>query len=127
MTSRMMVSMMLFREFEVVTARNAVEGQAIARIEAPELIILDFSMPATDGFEVCRRFRRDDELGRTPVIVFSALGGAEGRLEARKAGCDYLAKPVQGSELLATVRRRIKAMVAPDENRHGDAKRWPEP
>ncbi len=115
MTSRMMVSIMLFREFEVIVARSEVEGLAIARAEAPDLILLDLSIPATDGFEVCRHFRQDEQLRRIPIIVLSALGNAETRLEAGKAGCDdCLAKPVRGLELLARIRRLIEA---PDSNR----------
>ncbi len=101
---------MLFREFEVVTARNGAGGLAIARSEKPDLILLDLSMPGIDGFEVCRLLRQDDDLRRIPILMLSAIGGEENRLAGRKAGCDdYLTKPVRGSELLARIRRLIAA------------------
>ena len=70
----------------------------------PDLVITDLFMPVMDGFTLVQRMREDAGLAGLPVLVISA-GGAEARARAVEAGVDvYLQKPVQFSDLMATVR-----------------------
>ncbi|MGH7278360.1 MAG: response regulator, partial [Candidatus Rokuibacteriota bacterium] len=62
---------------------------------APDVILLDLSMPKLDGWETCRRLKADEQLRHIPVIVVSAHAFKPAEDQARAAGCDvYLTKPV---------------------------------
>ncbi|HWQ11074.1 MAG TPA: ATP-binding protein, partial [Holophaga sp.] len=96
------LSRMLAREgFQVTLAGNGMEGLALARSLAPQLITLDIEMPGCDGWEVLARLKADPELKQIPVVVVSVLDErARGfALEA----ADYLQKPVDRERLLDTL------------------------
>jgi len=66
-------------------------------------------MPHLDGFEVCRRFRKDEILKDTPILVVSAAGGAEVVQEVLEAGADaQVTKPFNQGELLTQIQRLLK-------------------
>ncbi len=68
-----------------------------------DAIVLDVMLPGADGFEVCRRLRRDGVW--TPVLMLTARDGVDDRVEGLDAGADdYLAKPFAFEELLARLR-----------------------
>ncbi len=75
------------------------------------LVLLDLSLPAVDGFELCREIRRKDR--NTPVIVLTAFGDMDSKLNAFKLGADdYIVKPVHFQELLAKVHVFLKRAEA---------------
>ena len=75
----------------------------------PDVILLDVMIPGLDGFEVCRRLKRDRTTRLTPVILITALDAREARLEGRESGADdFLTKPVDSHELLARVRSLVR-------------------
>ena len=75
-----------------------------ARMEPPDLILLDVRMPGLDGFEVCRQLREDKDLGAIPVIFISAATDVEDKVAAfRAGGVDYITKPFRREEVLARV------------------------
>jgi len=83
---------------------NGNAALAEVRREAPDLVVLDYRMGEPDGFEVCRRIKRDPLLAHVPVLILTAQGGIEDRLGGFDAGADdYLAKPFDTRELLARV------------------------
>ncbi len=89
----------------VGTGRAAAER--LARAEDYDAIVLDVMLPDIDGFELCRRVRDSGNL--TPVLMLTARGAAEDRVEGLDAGADdYLAKPFQLAELLARVRSLLR-------------------
>ncbi|NSW51695.1 MAG: response regulator [Anaerolineae bacterium] len=103
---------------EVVTATNGVE--ALERVEgiAPEVIILDISMPIMDGYEVCRKLRENPATAQIPIIILTAYNALEDKIKGFDAGADdYLTKPFQPAELQARVsvilRRSAVAQVTP--------------
>ena len=55
-----------------LTADNGVDGLLLARVELPELIITDVTLPRMDGFELIERIRRVEELRPIPIIIVSA-------------------------------------------------------
>lgn len=84
--------------------------QAIARVrtEMPDAVVLDRIMPGADGLEVVRKLKADVILSRIPILVLTARGSVEERIEGLEAGADdYVAKPFHVRELAA----RIKALV----------------
>lgn len=97
-----------FEGFEVDTASTSREAAALlARAEAYSAIVLDVSLPDTDGFTFCRRLRRSGNL--TPVIMLTARNLAQDRVEGLEAGADdYLCKPFELDELMARVRSLLR-------------------
>ncbi len=92
-------------EYDVVTAKDGLEGVEKALAEKPDLIVMDVMMPRMDGYEACRVLRAHDLTKGIPIIMVT--GSAErGSVEtARAHGCNaYVGKPINGLELLAKVR-----------------------
>jgi DNA-binding response OmpR family regulator len=75
----------------------------------PDLVLLDYRMGEPDGFAVCRQIKRDPKYGHTPVLILTAEGEIDQRLEGFEAGADdYLAKPFDPRELRARVRALLE-------------------
>ncbi|MCL4553932.1 MAG: response regulator transcription factor [Actinobacteria bacterium] len=104
-----MRSNLVARGFDVHIAHDGAEALQLMEAKSPDLMILDILMPEVDGFEVCRRVR---EWSSVPIIVLSALGRDQDKVQALDLGADdYLTKPFSIDELLARVRalmRRIR-------------------
>ena len=82
----------------VVTAATGAEALAICRDCRPDIVILDVMLPGMDGFAVLRALRQDSDV---PVLMLTARGEAEDRIEGLENGADdYLAKPFLPKELL---------------------------
>jgi putative two-component system response regulator len=80
-----------------------------AAAEPPDLVLLDIRMPGMDGFEVCRRLKRDEKLRDIPVIFLSALTDTEEKIRAfDDGGVDYVTKPFQIQEIEARVQTHLK-------------------
>lgn len=85
----------------LLTASSGSEALRIWREEQPGMIVLDVMMPGMDGFSVLKEIRRTS---RVPVLMLTALGEAEDRIEGLESGADdYLAKPFLPKELLLRV------------------------
>ncbi len=75
----------------------------------PALVLLDVMLPAADGFEVCRRMRASQALGRTPVLFLTARSDEVDRvLGLEIGGDDYITKPFSPRELLARVKAHLR-------------------
>jgi CheY-like chemotaxis protein len=100
--NRDMLSRRLIKKgFEVVMAVDGKQGLDMATSEAPELILLDMSLPVMDGWEVAGHLKSDDILKNIPVIALTAHAMAGDREKALEAGCDeYDTKPVEFKRLL---------------------------
>jgi DNA-binding response OmpR family regulator len=96
--------------YEVLTAKNGVEGVARARADRPDLILMDVVMPQLDGFGALAALRADDATRDIPVIMVTTRSEAEHMENGFARGCnDYVTKPVSSSELLAKVRALLGA------------------
>ena len=85
-------SALRFAGYQVKTEGNGFDALRAIRSETPDLIVLDVNMPELDGFEVCRRIRRDGV--QTPVIFLTARDDIDDlRVGFRQGGDDYLTKP----------------------------------
>lgn len=93
------------------TSRKAARGDVALRMfedKRPDLIIMDIRMPGMSGFDVLTRIREKDPY--VPVILMTALYGVRDAVVAMKAGAfDYIAKPFDNNEMIATVRRALSA------------------
>ncbi|HWR39807.1 MAG TPA: response regulator [Patescibacteria group bacterium] len=80
-----------------------------ARSEAPDLILLDITMPEMNGYEVCEELKRDPLLREIPVLFISALSETMDKVRAFQAGgVDYVTKPFQFEEVSARVRTHLE-------------------
>lgn len=74
----------------------------------PDAILLDFLMPGMDGFEVCKKLRRDPLTNDIPVIATTSLSRPENKEAVLKAGVSvFLGKPFQSDKMLQTVRQSL--------------------
>ena len=106
------------RGFDVALASGGRAALDAARADEPDVVILDLGLPDIDGVEVCHQLRRWTS---TPIIVLSADGAEDRKIDALDAGADdYVTKPFSMPELFARVRvaqrhravqRRIEAPV----------------
>src|ERR1700750_31429 len=91
-----------------MTVMVAMDGAAAMRIVdqiTPDIILLDAVMPGIDGFETCRRLKRDAGLSNVPVIFMTGLTETEHIVRGLRAGgVDYVTKPVVIEEMLARIR-----------------------
>ena len=90
--------------YEVFVEHDGDAGLAAARLERPDLIVLDWMMPRLTGLEVCAEIRNDEVLRSTPVILLTAKAQEADVARAFAAGVsDYVVKPFSPRELAARV------------------------
>ncbi|MDL1912119.1 response regulator [Chloroflexi bacterium CFX6] len=98
------------RGFEVKGANGGVQGLEMIRKEKPDLILLDLMMPDMDGWEVYQQIKADEKTRDIPVIVVTAKAQSIDKvlgLHIAKVD-DYIAKPFQPQDLLASVERVLQ-------------------
>jgi len=105
--NRDMLSRRLERKgYNVLIAVDGELGIEMARSSAPDLILMDMSLPVVDGWEATRRMKADDALKHIPVIALTAHAMANDRDNAIEAGCDdYDTKPIEMPRASAVQRR----------------------
>ena len=92
-------------EFEVTTAVDGREALERVAQEVPQVVVCDVAMAGIDGFEVCRRLRRDPATQHLPVVLLTAHGGPDEHRAGLEAGCDaFLTKPFSPLELIELLR-----------------------
>ncbi len=109
--NRDMLSRRLTRKgYEVAIAVDGEQGVAMARSEAPDLILMDMSLPVLDGWEATRQLKAAPETQAIPVIALTAHAMAGDREKAVEAGCDdYDIKPIEMPRLLEKIQRLLGA------------------
>jgi CheY-like chemotaxis protein len=94
--------------YRVLEASSGTEAVRVAQADSPDLILMDLSMPAMDGFATIHRLRKLLGLRDVPVIALSAHSAREIREDALAAGCrDFITKPVCMEKLKSTVERHL--------------------
>jgi CheY-like chemotaxis protein len=103
--NRDMLSRRLVRSgYEVVMAVQGEEGVALAHSAAPDLVLMDMSLPVLDGWEATRRLKSDPATSGIPVVALTAHAMSGDREKAREAGCDdFDTKPVEYARLLSKI------------------------
>ncbi len=101
--------------YSIYEAKNGQEGLDIATEVIPDVIISDILMPDVDGYEFCKKIKKDDRTSHIPVLLLTALHSKEHEMEGLSCGADdYITKPFDISilqtkiENLLQVRRALK-------------------
>jgi CheY-like chemotaxis protein len=90
---------------QITAVASVADAIAGVNRQAPDVIVADIAMPVEDGYDLIRRLR-DGSRSAIPMIALTACATAEDESRIRAAGYDaYLAKPIDGSELVAAVQR----------------------
>lgn len=112
--NRDMLSRRLTRKgYDVVIAKDGQQGVDMAVAEAPDLILMDMSLPVIDGWEATRRVKQNEATRCIPVIALTAHAMAGDREKAIEAGCeDYDTKPVEITRLLGKIEALLDAGAA---------------
>src|SRR5436309_2776863 len=96
--------------FTVETAANGRETLEKVRQARPDLLVLDLMMPEIDGWEVCRRLRKESDL---PIIMLTARGDDVDKIVGLELGADdYMTKPFNARELVARVKAVLRGYAA---------------
>ncbi len=94
--------------FEVITANNGELAVEKATQAQPDLIVLDIMMPVLDGYETCRRLKRQAETKNIPVILLTAKGReADKKLGFDVGAVDYIIKPFSPNRLISRIEEII--------------------
>jgi CheY-like chemotaxis protein len=96
------------RGYQVVCAPDGEQAIALARSEAPALILMDMSLPVLDGWEATRRLKADNATKAIPIIALTAHAMDTDAARARECGCDdFDTKPVELPRLLEKIQRLL--------------------
>lgn len=105
--------------FQVLEASDGDEGIQLAMRAMPDFIISDLMMPGKNGYEVCSELKNDELTAHIPIILLTAKGALESKIEGLRTGADdYLTKPFHSEELLVRIenlleqRRRLQAQYS---------------
>jgi two-component system, cell cycle response regulator DivK len=104
------------RGHEVVLAFDGRQGLEMARIERPDVILLDMNLPVVDGWTAARELKAAAETAKIPIIALTAHALSGDREKTVQAGCDdYHAKPIDFSQLLDQIAAVLQAAKADGE------------
>ena len=102
------------RGYTIAIAVDGGAGVEKAHTEAPDLILMDVSLPVMDGWEASRRIKGDPATAAIPIIALTAHAMTSDRDKSLKAGCnDYDTKPVELPRLLGKIEALLKNPPAP--------------
>ena len=99
-----------FSGFAVETANNGREAIAQALALAPDIILMDASMPVLDGWQATRTLKADPATKHIPILALTAHAFDDARREAKAVGCDgFVTKPCLPDDLVAKIRAVLDA------------------
>jgi CheY-like chemotaxis protein len=112
--NRDMLSRRLARKgYEVSIAVDGRQGVEMAQTAAPDLILMDMSLPVLDGWEATRQLKNSDATRHIPVIALTAHAMSGDRERALEAGCDdYDTKPIELPRLLEKIESMLNRTAA---------------
>lgn len=115
---RLLEVRLLAEYFEVLTASNGPDAIETCENGKVDVVLLDVMMPDMDGFEVCRRLKRDPATAHIPVVMVTALDQVSDRVRGLEAGADdFLTKPVNDLQLMTRVKSLVRLKTLTDELR----------
>jgi two-component system cell cycle response regulator DivK len=113
------ISTKLFRQalesrgYNVLQAKDGMEGWRIAREHRPDLILMDIRLPGVSGLEVTKWLKADETLKSVPVIAITAFAMEGDEEKMLEGGCDaYIPKPISVPDFLQAVERFANRVVA---------------
>lgn len=91
-------------DYQLISAADGQSGVEMAASQAPDLILMDMSLPVLNGWEATMQIKADPNLAAVPIIGLSAHALESERIRALEAGCDaYLTKPVDEELLFSAI------------------------
>ena len=97
------------RGYQVVIAVDGEQGMRLSQAEAPDLILMDMSLPVLDGWEVTRQLKAASATQAIPIIALTAHAMSGDREKAIEAGCDdYDIKPIEFPRLLEKIQALLE-------------------
>ncbi len=107
--TRKFLETMLSKEYDILSAENAVIGIDFARNKQPDLILLDVVLPILSGLDACSLMKQDEKTKRVPLILFSVKNSQADVTRGLSVGADdYLTKPFDFRELEARIQARLR-------------------
>jgi two-component system, cell cycle response regulator DivK len=104
-----------FHGYRTMEADTAEEGIGLAQATPPALILMDIQLPGMNGIEALQHLRGDPRTRAIPVIAVTASAMTHDRHKIMAAGFDgYLAKPIEVTQFVATVRNAVGCLAAGD-------------
>lgn len=98
--------------FEVLTAQDGVVGLEVAYQHHPVLVVLDVHLPEMNGYQVCRRLKRNQDTASIPVIMLTSVDSSAATLAGIEAGAnDYIAKDEFAIENLIAALKSFNLLV----------------
>lgn len=106
---QLLLQLLLKNGHRVVAFTDSTQALLAAKIDQPDIILLDIRMPGMDGFETCRRLKADPKLQDVPVLFISMVNEPDKIVRAfAVGGADYVTKPFQPEEVLARVSTHLQ-------------------
>jgi two-component system cell cycle response regulator DivK len=97
-------------DYQVIQARNGIDGIKAARDEKPDMILLDIQLPIMDGYSVARELRKIQELNMTQIIAVTSYAMPGDREHALEAGCTgYIEKPINPDTFITQIEGYLNA------------------
>lgn len=104
-------------EYDVIEASDAQDAHSIIIDAKPDLVLLDWMMPGTSGMELARRLKRDDVTKDTPIVMLTAKGEEDNKVQGLEVGADdYITKPFSPRELVARLKAVLRRTAAASPN-----------
>jgi len=101
-------------DYRVIEAEDAQTAHAMALDHKPDLILLDWMMPGTSGIELARRLKREEATAEMPIILLTAKGEEDNKVQGLEAGADdYITKPFSPRELVARLKAVLRRATPP--------------
>jgi CheY-like chemotaxis protein len=99
---RRLVSSILGKDYLILKAEDGQEALDIARLQQPDLILMDIMMPRMDGYSACAALKKDPQTAHIPVVMLTGVGHQLNKVLAEQMGADdYVTKPFGLAELRA--------------------------
>jgi len=101
---RLTVGRILDKDYVVLEATNGEEAVEIAKVQKPDLILMDLIMPKMDGYAACSQIKADEATKGIPVVILTAIGNELNKKFATEMGAEgYITKPFNIQELMDVI------------------------
>lgn len=115
---RELLRTILASSYSVTVADDGAKALKLAQQNRPDLIVLDIHMPDMSGIQVCQDLRQNNGLDDVPIIMLTADGNVESRIEAFDMGADdFVSKPVHPQEFMARVSSKLRRASQSKKNK----------
>lgn len=96
-------------DYDIRATPDAMMALEAAKLNTPDLILLDIKMPNIDGYELCRLIKKEETLKEIPIIFISALDSVDDKVKAfEEGGVDYITKPFEPKEIQARIKTQLQ-------------------